>query len=86
MAMQLGALRTALLEAGASVEKAEKAAEEGASYETRLAGIESRVSVLTWMVGANVGLTILVIGALVTLSSKLGEISGQLVQLSHLAR
>jgi hypothetical protein len=84
--MQLGALRTALLEAGASVEKAEKAAEEGASYETRLAGIESRVSVLTWMVGANVGLTILVIGALVTLSSKLGEISGQLVQLSHLAR
>ncbi len=83
MAMQLGALRTALLEAGASVEKA---AEEGASYETRLAGIESHVSVLTWMVGANVGLQILVIGALVTLSSKLGEISGQLVQLSHLAR
>jgi hypothetical protein len=84
VAIQLGALRTALLEAGASVEKAEKAAEEGASYETRLAGIESRVSVLTWMVGANVGLTILVIGALVTLSSKLGEISGQLVQFSHL--
>ncbi len=83
VAMQLGALRTALLEAGASLEKAAK---EGASYETRLAGIESRVSVLTWMVGGNVGLTILVIGALVTLSSKLGEISGQLVQLSHLAR
>jgi len=85
MAMQLGALRTALLEAGVSVEKAEKAAEEGASFEARLAGIESRVSVLTWMVGANVGLTILVIGALVTLSSKLGEIGGQLVQLSRLA-
>ncbi len=84
MAIQLGALRTALLEAGASVDKADKAAEEGASYEMQLAGIESRVSVLTWMVGANVGLTILVIGALVTLSSKLGEISGQLVQLSHI--
>jgi hypothetical protein len=85
MAMQLGALRTALLEAGVSVEKAEKAAEEGAGFEARLAGIESRVSVLTWMVGANVGLTIIVIGALVTLSSKLGEIGGQLVQLSRLA-
>lgn len=53
MALQLGALRDALLDAGASVEKADKAAEELASYETRLSGIEARLAVLTWMVGFN---------------------------------
>jgi hypothetical protein len=41
MALQLGALREALLDAGASPDKANKAAEELASYETRLAGIET---------------------------------------------
>jgi uncharacterized protein with GYD domain len=58
MALQLGALRDALIEAGATVEKADKAAEEVASYENRLAGIETklvsldgRVNLLTWMVG-----------------------------------
>jgi hypothetical protein len=35
-----------LLDAGASTEKADKAAEELASYENRLGGIESRLSVL----------------------------------------
>ena len=61
MALQLGALRDALLEAGASPEKATKAAEELASYETRLAGIEGRLSTLTWMVGTNVALTVAVL-------------------------
>jgi hypothetical protein len=83
MAMQLGALRDALLDAGVSVDKAAKAAEEGAAYDMRLAGLETRVSVLTWMVGANVGLTVLAIGGLVTLASKLGEISGQIAQLAR---
>ena len=81
MAMQLGALRTALLEAGVSADKADKAAEEGAAYETRLAGPETRVAALTWMVASNIGLTVLVIGGLVTLALKLGEISGQLAQI-----
>lgn len=52
MALQLGALRNALLEAGASPDKADKAAEEIAGYENRLAGIETRLTLLTWMVGA----------------------------------
>ena len=43
MALQLGALREALIDAGASVEKADKAAEEVASYENRLAGIETEL-------------------------------------------
>jgi hypothetical protein len=61
MALQLGALREALVEAGASPEKAAKAAEEVASYENRLAGIESRLSVLTWMVTFNLAVTIAVL-------------------------
>jgi hypothetical protein len=58
MALQLGALREALLDAGASPEKANKAAEELASYETRLAGIETKLAVLVWMVGTNVAMTL----------------------------
>jgi hypothetical protein len=84
MAMQLGALRTALLEAGASPEKADRAAEEAASYETRLAGLETRVAVVTWMVGANITLTILSLGVLITFGSKLGEISGQVTLLTKM--
>jgi hypothetical protein len=50
MALQLGALRDALIAAGAPPDKADKAAEEGAVYENRIAGIETRLTVLTWMV------------------------------------
>jgi hypothetical protein len=83
MAMQLGALRTALLEAGATQDKADKAAEEAAGYETRLAGLETRVAVVTWMVGANITLTVLAVGVLITLSSRLGELSGQIMHMGH---
>jgi hypothetical protein len=83
MAMQLGALRTALLEAGASPDKADRAAEEAASYETRLSGLETKVAVVTWMVGANVTLTVVTLGVLITLASKIGEISGQIMHLAH---
>jgi len=61
MALQLGALREALLDAGASQEKANKAAEELASYETRLAGIETKLAVLVWMVGFNLAMTLAVL-------------------------
>jgi hypothetical protein len=68
MALQLGALRDALLDAGASQEKADKAAEEVASYENRLAGIETklvtldgRVNLLAWMVGFNLVMTLAIL-------------------------
>jgi len=61
MALQLGALRDALLEAGASPDSARKASEEVAGYEGRLAAIDSRLSVLTWMAGTNIGLTVAVL-------------------------
>jgi hypothetical protein len=41
MALQLGALRDALVEAGASEEKASKAAEELAGYEREFADIKA---------------------------------------------
>lgn len=57
MALQLGALRDALLDAGANPAKADKAAEEGAAYENRMATVESRLTLLTWMVGFNLIMT-----------------------------
>jgi hypothetical protein len=55
----------ALLEAGASQEKARKAAEAIAGYETRFAGLEMRlermdgkISTLSWMVGVVISLTL----------------------------
>ena len=56
MALQLGALRDALLDAGANPAKADKAAEEVAAYETRLAGMDTKLTVLTWMVATVIAL------------------------------
>ena len=81
MALQLGALRDALLNAGASADKADKAAEELADYEKRLAGIEGKLTMLIWALGANVAATITVVGMIVSMNGKLGEISGQLTQI-----
>ena len=56
MAILMGDLRAALVNAGATEELANKAATEVATYEARLAGVETRLSVLTWMVGANIAI------------------------------
>lgn len=81
MALQLGALREALLDAGASPDKADKAAEEVASYENRLAGIETklvrldgRVNLLTWMVSTNVAVTLGVLWLLLRVAGKVGAL------------
>jgi hypothetical protein len=60
-------LRDALLEAGATPAKADKAAEELAAYENRLAGIESDLNVLKWMTGTNIALTLAIFGAVLKL-------------------
>lgn len=52
MALQLGALRAALADAGAKPELAERAAEEIAGYDRELADIRADLLVLRWMVGA----------------------------------
>jgi hypothetical protein len=83
MALQLGATREAFIAAGTPVDKANAAAEELAAYDSRLAGIETRLAVLTWMVGANVALTLLIVGSLFALWSKLGDVTGQLAQIAQ---
>ena len=54
----------ALIEAGASETKARAAASTLANYESRFNKIESELTLLKWMVGLNIGLTI-------TIASKL---------------
>lgn len=68
MALRMGALYDALKHGqGISEEDAQRAAEEVANYENRIGRIEARLDTLTWMVGANIGLTFLVLGKLVVL-------------------
>lgn len=62
----------ALVEAGASEEKARKAAEAVAAYDQRFAGIETRlvelsgrVALLQWMLGTNIVLTLGVLWKLI---------------------
>jgi hypothetical protein len=83
MALQLGATREVFLEAGVSPASASKAAEELASYETRLANNDARISVFTWMVGANITLTILVLGSLFALWSKVADIAAAIARIPH---
>lgn len=66
MALQLGALRDALIDAGAQQDKADKAAEEVAAYENRLASIDTRLTLLTWIASFNLAITITVLWRLFT--------------------
>lgn len=70
MALQLGALREALLEAGASDEKAQRAAEEVATYESRLASIDKQLGVIRWMLGTNLLVTLGVLWRLLSIPIK----------------
>ncbi|KAB2870959.1 MAG: integrase [Bauldia sp.] len=58
MALMMGSLYDALRSGGIEDDKARKAAEEVAGYENRLASIESRLGLLTWMVGFNIAFTV----------------------------
>ena len=58
MALMSAGLYDALKEAGASEEKARKAAEAVAAFDQRFNKIENDLSVLKWMVGSNIALTI----------------------------
>lgn len=51
-------------------------------YDNRLAAIDTRLAVLTWMAGANLTLTLLLAGTVFAVWSKLGEISGQVAALA----
>lgn len=57
MATMISEVYDALKEAGASEEKARKAAEAIAAYDSRLGKIEADLTLLKWMVGFNLVLT-----------------------------
>ena len=83
MALQLGALRDALIDAGATPEKADRAAEEVAAYDARLVSIEGRLVALIWAVGLNVAAGIAIFGMLFTAAASLSEISGQVAKIAR---
>lgn len=58
MSLRMGKLYDALMMAnGVDPAVAREAAEEVAGYDSRLAAIDARLAVLTWMVGTNVVMT-----------------------------
>jgi hypothetical protein len=63
VSLRLGALHDALLHPG-DADLATRAAEEVASDENRLASIDTRLTLLTWMVTTNLLLTVAVLGRL----------------------
>ena len=74
MALQLGALREALIDAGASAEKANKAAEELAGYDKQLESVRSDLRVLTWMVGGLYVLGAPALWLLLRVAAKIGAL------------
>jgi hypothetical protein len=75
MALQLGALRDALLAAGAPEDKARAAAEEAAGYETRLARMDAKLSVALWAGGLSFAA---ILASQAVLWVQVGKIDGQL--------
>ncbi len=76
MALRLGALYDALQQAtGISDDKARAAAEEVASYEARMASLESQLRVIQWMLGTVLVIVLIVLGQLVALTWKVSELA-----------
>jgi hypothetical protein len=71
MAMMMGKLYAALRAADVPDSDAISAAEEVASYETRLAGVEARLTLVQWMLGFNLALTTTLVGLVVTILLRL---------------
>ena len=64
MATMVVEIYDALIEAGASEGKARAAASTLANYESRFNKIETELTLLKWMVGVNIGLTIAIVSKL----------------------
>lgn len=61
MALMLGSLYDALKSAGVDDEKAKRAADEVAGYDNRVGNVEADLTLLKWMAGTNIALTIAVL-------------------------
>lgn len=64
MAVMMGSLYDALRDANVGEDKARKAVEEVADFKGDIATLKGELQVLKWMVGANITLTVLVLGGL----------------------
>lgn len=62
MAVMLGNLYGALREAGVPDDRAQKAAEEVASFKDEISSVKTDVVLLKWMVGFNIALTLGLMG------------------------
>ena len=62
-------LYEALKDAGAKPELAQKAAEEVASYESRLTTIETKLIMIQWMLGINLAMTTGILFALISFAN-----------------
>ena len=78
MASQLGALREALVDAGAAPDKAQAAAEEVATYEREVADLKGSLRLVTTTQTVIISLIVLSIGGQFAIWSKLGELSARL--------
>ncbi len=71
MALELGALRTALLEAKVSPATASKAAEELAGYENRFDGVETRLTRIEGQLDKHFWMLATIIGGLTAIALKI---------------
>jgi hypothetical protein len=78
MALQMGALREALLAGNVPPDKASAAAEEAATYETRLGSIDAKLTVALWAGGL---LFAAVLTSQAALWIAMGKIDGNLAQI-----
>ncbi len=62
MALRMGSLYDALLEANVSDDSARKAAEEVADYDQRIGRIERDLTVVKWMIGTMITLQLMTLG------------------------
>jgi hypothetical protein len=77
MSLRLGALHDALLDPG-NAEKAQRAAEEVAAYDNRLASIESRLLLLTWMTGATLAIVMGLLWLTLNLSAQIAGLAAKI--------
>ncbi len=83
MALQLGYLRDALLEAKVSPELASKAAEEVAAFDGALSKLTASVAKLTTLMQISVALTTALLVSQFALWTKLGDIAAQIARLAR---
>lgn len=74
MSLMIAEVYDAFLAAGAPDDKARKAAEVLANYDDRLAGIQRRLSIIAWQVGALAVIGVPSVWLLLRIAAKVGAL------------